>query len=153
VRYRLLLLLGVLLSLTVAAPAPAADFTIKDIQFEAADAAERTETVHVTLNTLLYPTTFALVEGTPRVVCDFINAEPGKEINRTIEVNGRYIKRIRTGIHTNPKIKTRVVLDLVPDRDYTIQQIASSKNNRFSIVVRVAAEKQVPAADDQIQEK
>jgi len=152
-KYRFLLLLAVLLSHSVAAPAPAADFTIKDIQFEAADVAERTETVHVMLNALLYPTTFALVEGTPRVVCDFINAEPGKGINRTLEVNGHYIKRIRTGFHTDPKIKTRVVLDLVPDRDYTIQQIASSKNNRFSIVVRVASKKQVPVADDQIQEK
>ena len=152
-KYRLLLLLAVLLSLAVAVPAPAADFTIKEIRFEAADTAERTETVHVMLNALLYPTTFALVEGTPRVVCDFINAEPAEDINRTIEANGRYIKRIRTGVHTNPEIKTRVVLDLVPDRNYTIQQIASSKNNRFSIVVRVAAEENVPAADDQIQEK
>jgi len=153
VKNRLLLLLAVLLSLAVSATAPAADFTINEIQFEAADTPERSETVHIMLNALLYPTTFALVEGIPRVVCDFIDAEPAKDLKGAIEVNGRYVKRIRTGFHANPKTKTRVVLDLVPDRDYTIQQIASPKNNRFSIVVRVEAKGNVPAVDDQIQDK
>jgi len=153
VKNRLLLLLSVLLSLAVSAPAPAADFTIKEIQFEATDTPERSETVHIMLNALLYPTTFALVEGAPRVVCDFIKAEPAKDIKPTIEANGRYVLRIRTGFHADPETKTRVVLDLVPDRDYTIQQIVAPKNNRFSIVVRVAAKGNVPAVDDQIQDK
>jgi hypothetical protein len=153
VKHRLLLLFIVVLSLAVVSPARAADYTIKEVRFEAADTAERTETVHIVLNALLYPTIFALVENTPRVVCDFINAEPAKDINRTIEANGRYIQRIRIGVHADPKTKTRIVLDLVPDRDYTIQQIPSPKNNSFNVVVRVAGEENAPAADEQIQEK
>ena len=122
---------------------------IKDIQFETADGPEHTETVHIMLNTLLYPTIFALVNGTPRVVCDFINAEPGPDIKRTFEINGQYIERIRTGVHSNPKTKTRIVLDLVPDRDYTIQQIPSPKSNSFTLVVKVAGSK----VDEQVRDK
>ena len=148
-KHRLLLLLAVVLFLAATFPLLAADFTIKEIRFETADGAEHTETVHVMLNTLLYPTIFALVDGTPRVVCDFINAEPGPDIKRTIEINGQYIKRIRTGIHSNPKIKTRIVLDLVPDRDYKIQQIPSPKSNSFTLVVKVAAS----TGNDQVRDK
>jgi hypothetical protein len=148
VKHLMLLLLTVVLSLSVVSPAPAADFTIKEIRFEAANSAEHTETVHIVLNSLLYPTIFALVEGTPRVVCDFINAEPVKDIKRTIVADGQYIKRIRIGVHANTKTTTRVVLDLVSDRDYTIQQIPSPKDNSFNIVVRVAEKENVPAAED-----
>jgi hypothetical protein len=151
VKHNLLLLLLIVVPLSAASPAPAADFTIKEVQFAAADTPEHTETVHIIMNGLLSPTIFALTEGTPRVVCDFINAEPAPTINRTIETNGRYIKRIRIGIHSKPETKTRVVLDLVPDGDYTIRQIPSPKDNRFSIVVSVAAKENVPPAGDQSQ--
>ena len=128
---------------------PAADFTIKGITFEATDTPEPTETVHIQMDSLHHPVIFGMVNDNPRVVCDFNNAEPIESIERTIETNGRYIKRIRTGFHATPKTKTRIVLDLVPDRDYTIQQIPSPTDNRFSIVVKVAEENSASAAENQ----
>jgi hypothetical protein len=132
---------------------PAADFTIKGITFETADTPEPSETVHIQMDSLHHPVIFGMVNenDNPRVVCDFNNAEPIKSIERTIETNGRYIKRIRTGFHTKPKTKTRVVLDLIPDRDYTIQQIPSPTDNRFSIVVKVAGENIAPSTENQSQ--
>ena len=132
---------------------PAADFTIKGITFEATDTPEPAETVHIQMDSLHHPVIFGMVNDNPRVVCDFNNAEPSKSIERTIETNGRYIKRIRTGFHATPKTKTRIVLDLIPDRDYTIQQIPSPADNRFSIVVKVAGENIAPSAENQSQSK
>jgi hypothetical protein len=128
---------------------PAADFTIQGITFESTDTSEPAETVHIQMDSLHHPVIFGMVNDKPRVVCDFNNAEPVKSIERTIETNGRYIKRIRTGFHTKPKTKTRIVLDLIPDRDYTIQQIPSPADNRFSVVVKVARENVAPVPENQ----
>ena len=140
-----------LLSLTlICTPiVPAADFTIQGITFEAADTLEPAETVHIQMDSLHHPVIFGIVNDNPRVVCDFNNAEPSKSIERTIETNARYIKRIRTGFHSTPKTMTRIVLDLIPNRDYTIQQIPSPTDNRFSIVVKVAGENSASAAENQ----
>jgi hypothetical protein len=130
---------------------PAAEFTIEGITFEVTETPEPAETVHIQMDSLHHPVIFGMVNDNPRVVCDFNNAEPSESIERTIETNGRYIKRIRTGFHSTPKTKTRIVLDLIPDRDYTIQQIPSPTDNRFSIVVKVAGENIAPSAEIQSQ--
>ncbi len=141
-------LLLLVLTLTFIPTVPAADFTIKGITFEVTDTPEPAETVHIQMDSLHHPVIFGMVNDNPRVVCDFNNAEPVKSIERTIETNGRYIKRIRTGFHSKPKTKTRIVLDLIPNHDYTIQQIPSPSDNRFSIVVKVAGENIAPSADN-----
>jgi hypothetical protein len=128
---------------------PAADFTIESITFEVIDTPEPAETVHIQMDSLHHPVIFGIVNDNPRVVCDFNNAEPSKSIERTIETNARYIKRIRTGFHSTPKTMTRIVLDLIPNRDYTIQQIPSPTDNRFSIVVKVAGENSASEAENQ----
>jgi hypothetical protein len=128
---------------------PAAEFTIESINFEVTDTPEPAETVHIQMDSLHHPIIFGIVNDNPRVVCDFNNAEPSKSIERTIETNARYIKRIRTGFHSTPKTMTRVVLDLIPNRDYTIQQIPSPTDNRFSIVVKVAGQNSASAAENQ----
>lgn len=130
---------------------PAAEFTIESINFEVTDTPEPAETVHIQMDSLHHPVIFGMVNDKPRVVCDFNDAEPIKSMERTIETNGRYIKRIRIGFHSTPKTKTRVVLDLIPDRDYTIQQVPSPADNRFSIVVKVAGENIAPAAENKTQ--
>jgi hypothetical protein len=131
--------------------APAANFTIKGITFAITDTPEPAETVHIQMDSLHNPEIFGMVYDNPRVVCDFNDAEPSTSIKSTIETNGRYIKRIRIGFHSTPKTKTRVVLDLIPDRDYTIQQVPSPADNRFSIVVKVAGENIAPAAENKTQ--
>ena len=128
---------------------PAAEFTIESINFEVTDTPEPAETVHIQMDSLHHPVIFGIVNDNPRVVCDFNNAEPSKSIERTIETNARYIKRIRTGFHSTPKTMTRIVLDLIPNRDYTIQQIPSPTDNRFSIVVKVAGENSASEAENQ----
>jgi hypothetical protein len=149
VKHSCIFLLLLSLTLICIPIVPAADFTIESITFEVTDTPEPAETVHIQMNSLHHPVIFGIVNDNPRVVCDFNEAEPSKAIERTIETNARYIKRIRTGFHSTPKIMTRIVLDLTPNRDYTIQQIPSPTDNRFSIVVKVAEKSSASAAENQ----
>jgi hypothetical protein len=87
-----------------------------------------------------FPPEAQVIEGDiPRIYCDFADVRMEKTILRTIEVNGKYVLRVRTGIHPPPEPKTRVVLDLVPNHDYEVEQLFYEKENRYSIIIREKA--------------
>ena len=84
-----------------------------------------------------FPPQTTIVEGEkPRVVCDFFDAGLASEIGDSIEVNKGIVKKIRTGLHKWPKSKVRVVLDLVPERNYEIEQFFFEKENYYVLVVK-----------------
>lgn len=84
-----------------------------------------------------YPPEAQVIEGdAPRIFCDFPDVRMEKNVKRTIGVNGKYVLQIRTGIHPPPEPKTRVVLDLVPEHDYEVEQLFFEKENRYSIIIR-----------------
>ena len=84
-----------------------------------------------------YPPEAQVIEGdAPRIFCDFPGVRMEKNIKRTIGVNGKYVLQIRTGIHPPPEPKTRVVLDLIPNHDYEVEQLFFEKDNRYSIIIR-----------------
>jgi hypothetical protein len=84
-----------------------------------------------------FPPEALVIEGdNPRIVCDFPDVKMDKTIQRTISVNGQYVLQIRTGIHPPPEPKTRVVLDLVPNHDYEVEQLFYEKDNRYSMIIR-----------------
>lgn len=84
-----------------------------------------------------FPPETMIVEGEkPRVVCDFFDARLASDIGDSIEVNNGIVEKIRTGMHKWPKSKVRVVLDLVPERNYEVDQIFFEKENYFVLVVK-----------------
>lgn len=84
-----------------------------------------------------FPPQIMIVEGEkPRVVCDFFDAGLASDIGDSIEVNNGIVEKIRTGMHKWPKFKVRVVLDLVPERNYEVDQIFFEKENHFVLVVK-----------------
>jgi len=84
-----------------------------------------------------FPPQTMIVEGKkPRVVCDFFDAGLASDIGDSIEVNNDIIEKIRTGVHKWPKFKVRVVLDLVPERNYEVDQIFFEKENYFVLEVK-----------------
>jgi len=84
-----------------------------------------------------FPPQTMIVEGEkPRVVCDFFDARLAFDIGDSIEVNNGIVEKIRIGIHKWPKSKVRVVLDLVPERNYEIDQIFLEKENYYVLVVK-----------------
>lgn len=58
------------------------------------------------------PKTFVLGGERPRLVLDFQDIVPSDAVKNVTEVGGSYIRRVRVGVHYNPIMKTRVVLDL-----------------------------------------
>jgi len=84
-----------------------------------------------------FPLQTMIVEGEkPRVVCDFFDAGLASEIGDIIEVNDGIVEKIRTGLHKWPKSKVRVVLDLVPGRNYEVDKIFLDKQNYYVLVVK-----------------
>jgi hypothetical protein len=78
-----------------------------------------------------------IVEGEkPRVVCDFFDAGLAPDIGYSIEVSNGIVEKIRTGIHKSPKFKVRVVLDLIPERNYEVDQFFFEKENYYVLVVK-----------------
>ncbi len=103
-----------------------------DILFE--DSSNKGEMVVFKLNGFYPPVVFGLEKATPRVVCDFTDTRLSREVPFFIDSNGVYVEKIRTAQHKNPD-KIRVVLDLVPDKNYDLQQIFFKEDNYFVIIV------------------
>ncbi|RLA92909.1 MAG: hypothetical protein DRG25_05485 [Deltaproteobacteria bacterium] len=116
-------------------PATASNPLIKKIRFEKTSSTE--EKVFFTLNGFYPPEIFGLKGEKPRIVCDFFNAQLENPTDRLIETHGDFIQGIRIGVHSSPQPKIRVVLDLVPNQTYDVQQIFFRKENIFLIIVRL----------------
>jgi len=84
-----------------------------------------------------YPPRRLVLEGDrPRIACDFYGTRLGKGIGRCIKVNGSLIQQIRTAVHRGKNPKVRVVLDLVPGKNYEVDQIFYKKDNLYVIIVK-----------------
>jgi hypothetical protein len=106
---------------------------IKEIRFEIT--AEGKEKVLFVLNGFFPPDTFVLEGERPRTVCDFYDTLLGEGIGRCIEVNGRFIQQIRSGVYGGEKPKVRIVLDLIPNKNYDIEQTFLKKEHLYTLVV------------------
>jgi hypothetical protein len=106
--------------------------TILEISFD--DSSSRGEMVLFRLNDFSPPTVSAIERDTPRLLCDFMAMNLDQSVQKTILTNGKYIERIRTAKHLDPA-KVRVVLDLLPNRDYDLQQVFFRKDNLFVLIV------------------
>jgi len=107
---------------------------IRGIRFEVMREGE--EKVFLMLNGFFPPDAFVLQGERPRAVCDFYDTGLGEGIGRCIEVNGRFIQQIRTGVYGGEKSKVRIVLDLVPGKNYEVEQIFFRKENLYTLVVK-----------------
>ena len=86
------------------------------------------------LNDFYPPLVFGIEKGNPRVVCDFLDTVLGSDIETTIQTRGMFVSRIRTALHPSPA-KVRVVLDLVPNKNYDLQQVFFKEDNLFVIII------------------
>ena len=106
---------------------------LKSIRFEKSSDAEK---VIFELNGFYPPEVFGLKGDQLRVVCDFKKVNPEKSLPKVLETNGTFILRIRVGIYPSPDPKIRVVLDLVPHKNYDIEQTFFQKDTTFVLIIR-----------------
>jgi hypothetical protein len=98
------------------------------------DSSNRGEMVLFHLNDFFPPTVSAIEKNNPRVLCDFKNMRLSRDVQATIQANGKYVEGVRTAYHAD-KDTVRVVLDLSPDRDYDLQQVFFKNDNLFVLIV------------------
>ena len=106
---------------------------LKSIRFEKSSDAEK---VFFELNGFYPPEVFGIKGDQPRVVCDFKKVSLEKSLTKILETNGAFIQRIRVGIYPPPDPKVRFVLDLVPHKNYNIEQIFFQKDTTFALIIR-----------------
>ncbi|MFW5640756.1 MAG: SH3 domain-containing protein [Thermodesulfobacteriota bacterium] len=107
---------------------------IESIRFEDGPAGE--EKIIFSLNGFYPPKTFALDEEVPKVVCDFINTRLGPNLGNSITVGGDLVQKIRIGYHESPEEKVRVVIDLSPDKKYSVEQVFYKKTNLYTLTFK-----------------
>jgi len=112
---------------------------LEDINFESPGNGE--ERIVFKLNGTYIPKIFTLQGKQPRVIFDFQDTTAAKMINNIINTNGELIKRIRVGIHKGENPKTRVVLDLRPNKNINIRQDFDEKEKALVISVHYAGAK------------
>ncbi len=110
----------------------AADPVLLDVTYEST--ANDSEMVLFKLNDFYPPIVFGIEKGNPRVVCDFLDTGLAGDISPVIHTNGTFVSKIRTARHPNPE-KVRVVLDLVPNKNYDLQQVFFKEDNLFVIII------------------
>lgn len=113
-------------------PEPTVDPILREVSFDGTT--NNSEMVLFKLNDFYPPIVFAIEKGNPRVVCDFLDTELDAAVRPIIDTNGNYVNRIRVAKHDNPA-KVRVVLDLVANRNYDLQQVFFKEDNLFVIVI------------------
>lgn len=102
-------------------------------------AAAKGEMVMFKLNGFYPPSVQGVEEGIPRVICDFDAVELADTVENIIKADGKYVKNIRVGKHTNPD-RVRVVLDLEPNHSYDLQQVFFKEDNLFVMIVNTLQE-------------
>lgn len=107
---------------------------VKEIKIDKTSDGE--EKITFVLGGFYPPKTFVLEEDTPKIVCDFPDTRVAERVKPNMDVNGTYLKKIRVGIHEGPPSKLRVVLDMVPNRNYSVKQTFYKKENYYTLTLK-----------------
>jgi|GEM_PF-2163569 len=112
---------------------PAASAVPKILAISFDDSSEKGEMVLFHLNDFYPPKVTALGKDNPKVLCDFKTMDFGPEVQKTIAAHGKFIERIRAKRQKNRQVQ--VVVDLIPNRDYDLQQVFFKNDNLFVLIV------------------
>lgn len=118
------------------APASPPDFGRRILDIRTDNSSAGSESIQIVLTGFFPPETQVIEGETPKIICDFPNVRMERHIQRDIAVNGKFVQQIRTGIHPPPESKSRIVIDLVPQHDYEVEQLYYQKDNIYSMVIR-----------------
>ena len=86
------------------------------------------------LNGFFPPKVVGTEKGAPKVVCDFLNTRLGDQVKKIIHCNGRFVASVQVTQQKKLK-KISVVLSLIPNKNYDLQQVFFKEDNLFVIIV------------------
>ncbi len=111
---------------------PAPDPLLSDVSFE--NTSNNGEMVLFKLNGFYPPTVSGKEDGVPRVICDFPGTRLGDKVVKDLVSHGNYVDRVRVKQFSDPD-RIQVILELVPNKNYDLQQVFFKENNLFVIIV------------------
>ena len=118
------------------APAIQSDYGRKILDIQTHDSSKDSESIQIVLSGFFPPETQVIEGEAPKIICDFPNVWLERNIRRVIPVNGKFVQQIRTGVHSPPKSRSRIVIDLAPQHNYEVEQVYYQKDNIYSMVIR-----------------
>jgi hypothetical protein len=92
------------------------------------------EMVIFKLNGFFPPKVVGIEKGKPSVVCDFLNTRLGDQVKEVVHCQGRFVESVQV-IKQKKQNQIRVILRLVPGRNYDLQQVFFKEDNLFVIIV------------------
>ena len=81
------------------------------------------------------PVIFGVEEGAPSIVCDFMDAGVGDKVPEILFAKGEFVKQVRVEKDVNSH-KIRVVLELMPNRHYDLQQVFFKEENLYVLFIK-----------------
>ena len=110
--------------------------SIRKIRFE--NTTDGEEKVIILITQFQPPKKFRLDDGRPRLVYDFPNTRLALGVGHGIKANGKLIRQVRIAFHKKPRLKVRVVMDLVSHRGIEIEQKFLKDEDLFIITLKRA---------------
>lgn len=108
--------------------------TVRDIEYsKVSDTQDR---VLIYVNAMNNPKLQMLTGENPRIVLDFLNARGFDKGKNEISIDGNFVKKIRIWAHKGPTQKVRVVFDMLPDKNYAVDQKFLKKENIYSFDIK-----------------
>lgn len=111
---------------------PVPDPLLFDVVFE--NTSDKGEMVLFKLNGFYPPTISGEEEGTPLVICDFAGTRLGEKVVINQDIHGEYVERVRVQQLEDSDL-IRVTLELVPNKNYDLQQVFFKEDSLFVIIV------------------
>lgn len=98
--------------------------------------AQRGEMVLFQLNGFFPPDkVFGIEKGHPRVICDFSKIRLGERVKDVLHCNGKFVESVLVTRYAKSD-KVRVTLNLVPKKNYDLQQVFFKQDKIFALIVK-----------------
>lgn len=111
---------------------PSVDPLLLDVTFE--NTSNKGEMVLFKLNGFYPPAVIGEEEGTPLVICNFTGTRLDEKVVPTQLIHGEYIEQVNVQELKDTGL-VRVTLELVPNKNYDLQQVFFKEDNLFVIIV------------------
>jgi hypothetical protein len=111
---------------------PALAALLSDVSFKGTS--NKGEMVLFKLNGFFPPEVSGEEKGEPKVTCTFNDAALGSEVLALQQTDGEFVKKISV-LKADDSNPLRVIIDLVPNKNYDLQQVFFKEDNLFVIIV------------------
>ncbi len=98
---------------------------------------EKGDTIRMQVSNFHPPVIFGAEGPQPSIICDFQDAALDNSIKELLSLQGEYISQIRVK-KDMPAHKTRIILELIPNRSYDLKQVFYKEDGLFVLYIKAA---------------